>query len=347
MATSANRTVTISTGTIVKTLAILFALWFAWLISDIILLLFTSLLLAGVMYPFVRTASRYKVPKSLAVVVFYILFFGAISVSFALIIPAIVTEAGAFLSAHGTDTAWLKQGVGALQGLSEKYNLADNLQASFGNIQAQASRAVSSFFGTITDVFGGIAGFLLVLVLALYIIVEESAVKTLFKNLIPNEYQEFAGQVMWQVIERLGDWLRGQLVLSLIIGVCYFAAYTIIGVPYALLLALMGGLLEFVPYLGPFISAVPALFLAFSASPGQAFAALVAILIIQQLENNFIVPKVMQKAVGLNPIVSIVAFMVGGKLFGVVGAIFAIPVATAVSVALPEIIRFQREHRSN
>ena len=141
--------------------------------------------------------------------------------------------------------------------------------------------------------------------------------------------------------------MRGQLVLGLVIGVMYFVGFTLIGLPYAFLLAVFGGLLEFIPYVGPFLAAVPVLFLALTDSPWRAAIALIVIVLIQQTENNIIVPKIMQKAVGLNPIVSILAFMIGAKLFGIVGAIFAIPVATAISVVLTEGARFRQESISS
>jgi predicted PurR-regulated permease PerM len=191
-------------------------------------------------------------------------------------------------------------------------------------------------------VFNGVAGFLIVLVLAFYIVVEDDAIKTLFVNVIPSEYQSFATQVAVRVIEKLGDWMRGQLLLGLIIGVLYFIGLIAVGVPYPLLLALFGGLVEFIPYIGPFISAIPVVFLAFTVSPMHAGLALIVIVVIQQLENNVIVPKVMQRAVGLNPIVSIIAFMVGAQLFGMIGAIFSIPVATGLSVAISEYHRWER-----
>jgi predicted PurR-regulated permease PerM len=230
----------------------------------------------------------------------------------------------------------LREGI---QGISDKYPFVHNLQASLGSLQEYFGQSVQGVLGYLTTLFGGLAGLVVVLVLAFYLIVEESAVKNLFRNLIPNEYQEMASDIIWQVINRLGDWLRGQLVLGLVIGGLYFVAFAIIGVPYPILLALFGGLLEFIPYVGPFIAAVPALILAASVSPLILVITLIAIVVIQQLENHLIVPKITQRSVGLNPIISILAVMIGGQTFGVVGALFAIPVATAASVVIFEFLR--------
>lgn len=344
MASSQPRVISVSTGTIIRIIAILLGVAVLWMIRDILLLLFSAMLLAGVIYPFSQWAARHRIPKGLAVGVFYILMFGVVILAFALLIPAIRDEANTLLGSGPVYDA-LKTVVDPLKSFSEQYGFVGGVPKDFSAIIDQATRTFGGVVGTLTEVFGGIAGFLIVLVLAFYLIVEDRALKNVFRNLIPDRYHEFATNLIVQIIDKLGSWLRGQLVLGLIIGVLYFIGLSFIQVPYPLLLALLGGLLEFIPYLGPFVAATPILFLAFSVSPTRALLALALIILIQQLENNLIVPKVMQKAVGLNPIVSIVAFMVGAQLFGVVGAIFAIPVATAASVAIVETSRFYREQK--
>ncbi len=313
------------------------------MIKDIILLLFVSLLLAGVMYPFVRWMAAHRIPKGLSVFLFYFLLLGFLTVSFVLLIPAVAREMGMLAGTYSQSFEWLVSVKDGFQGISDKYPLVHNLQTSFGGVQQYLGQSVQGVLGYLTTLFGGLAGLVVVLVLAFYLIVEESAVKTLFKNLIPNEYQELASDLVWQVINRLGDWLRGQLILGLVIGGLYFIAFAIIGVPYPILLALFGALLEFIPYVGPFIAAVPALILAASVSPLVLLITIIAIILIQQLENNLIVPKIMQRSVGLNPIISILAVMIGAQTFGVVGALFAIPVATAASVVIFELHRRRQQ----
>ncbi|MDO8617948.1 MAG: AI-2E family transporter [Candidatus Uhrbacteria bacterium] len=338
------RIISISTGTIVKTIGIFVALGGLWLIRDIVLYVFIAILLAGVIYPFARWAAAHHFPKGLAVLIFYLLFFGLIGLILTLLIPIIVTESKNLVSTFGGSASWINDASNVLKEFSDRHGFSQNLRSSLDNLSATAPKTLGSLFGIVTSVFGGIAGFIIVLVLSFYLIVEDEAVRKLFLNIVPLRYHEFAVQAGWSIIDKLGSWLRGQLVLGLIIGTLYFIGFSLIGVPYALLLAILGGLLEFIPYVGPFIAAVPAIYLALSDSPLKAVVVLILIVIIQQLENNVIVPKVMQKVVGLNPIVSIVAFMIGAKLFGVVGAIFAIPVATAISVAWSEGMRFRREH---
>ncbi|MSR85137.1 AI-2E family transporter [Candidatus Uhrbacteria bacterium] len=344
---SAPRLIAISTGTILKTIAIFIGLAMLWLIRDILIYIFSAILLAGVIYPFASWAAAHRIPKGLSVIIFYIFIFGMIGATVSLLIPALVDQSRNFVSLSGASSGWVSELLNSLKQFSEQHGLTQNLPSSVVGFETQLQSAFGGLFGLVTGIFGGIVGFFVVLILSFYLVVEDSAIRKLFHNFVPERYQEFAAQVSWQMMNKLGAWFRGQVFLGLIIGILYFIGFSIIGVPYALLLAVIGGLLEFIPYVGPFMAAVPALllaFLAFPDSPVRVVATLVLMLIIQRLENDIIVPKVMQKAVGLNPIVSIIAFMVGAQLFGVVGAIFAIPVATAISVALTEVMRF-RERR--
>lgn len=341
MGSPSSRLVIVSTGTILRVVAILATIAVAWLIRDILLIVFTAMLLAGVVYPFAHFAEAKRIPKGITVFIFYLLLFGTILLILGLLVPRVIEQMGSFVNSYdqagslfGDRTMW--------QGLLHKVGVETNLQGALAGLRGQTERVIGGLFTTVGDVFSGVVTFFAVLVLSFYMILEESAVKDVFRNLVPVQYQEFFSRLIWQMMNKLGGWLRGQLILGLIIGLLYFFAFWIIGVPYALLLALLGGLLEFIPYIGPFIAAVPAVILGVSVSPTHGIAALIATIVIQRIENDVIVPKVMQKTVGLNPIVSLIAFMVGAKLFGMVGAIFAIPVATAISVALPELFRFEK-----
>jgi len=132
--------------------------------------------------------------------------------------------------------------------------------------------------------------------------------------------------------------MLGQLFLMLIIFALDATGLYLIGVPYALILGIFAGVLEIIPYVGPIISAVPGVILGFLISPTVGFLAILVYLISQQLESNLIVPQVMKKAVGLNPVTTIVALLVGARLGGVLGAIISIPVATAISLFINDLM---------
>ncbi|MBP7134189.1 AI-2E family transporter [Patescibacteria group bacterium] len=342
---SSKQVISISTGTILRTFGILVAFGVLWLIRDVLLYVFTALLLAGVMYPFADWASRHKIPKGVAVAAFYLLLFGIIILAFVLLIPAVLHEVGMFAGTYGDHFSWVNEGWSSLRELTTKLGVTTDLQTGVSNISSQILQRANGIFATVGGVLSGFVGVVVVLVLSFYIIVEDSAIATLFRDIIPAEYQKFASSLVWDVMSRLGDWLRGQIVLGGVIGILSFIVFSIVGLPYAILLALFAGLLEFIPYVGPLISAIPAVIIAATISPLHVLATLIGILVMQQLENHILVPKIMERAVGLNPIMSIVALLIGAQLFGLVGALFAIPVATALSVVAINLFQYHKQHQ--
>ena len=150
---------------------------------------------------------------------------------------------------------------------------------------------------------------------------------------------EAAKKVMtiWlKVEERLGAWVRGQVTLAFTIGLSTFFGLTLLGIPYTFPLAILAGLLEIVPIIGPIIAAIPAILVAFTISPLLALATAALYFIIQQVEANLVVPLVMRKAVGLPPLVTIIGLMIGGKLGGIGGAILAIPIFVTLETIIKE-----------
>lgn len=344
MSSSQERSITIKTSTVLKVLAILFALGLLWLIRDILALLVVALFLAALMHPAARWGARHRIPKGITVVVIYFALFSSMALVVALIIPALVQQFAGLSQTIGSSLAVLSDSVQSLRAFSDLHGISDNIASTVPTLEGQFTRAATGLFSTLTDIFGGIAGLVIVLVMAFYMVVQDRDAIRLFKNLVPNKYQDLIANVLLQVEEKIGGWLRGQIFLSLLVGVLYYVGLLIIGVKSPLVLALFAGFTEFIPYLGPILSGIPIMIIAVSQSPVIALLVLGLVVLIQQLENQIIVPKVMQKAVGLSPLVSIVAVLVGVKLFGVVGALLAIPIATAISVALMEFYRLRQDH---
>ena len=149
---------------------------------------------------------------------------------------------------------------------------------------------------------------------------------------------------MGRMQEKLGAWLRGQIILMIVVGVLTYIGLLILGVKYALVLAIFAGIAEIVPYAGPIIAAVPAIGIGLTMSPFKGMIVALLYFGIQQIENAVLTPKIMQKSVGLNPVVSLFALMVGFKFAGLVGALLAIPVATIVAVFLRDLIGHEEEY---
>jgi predicted PurR-regulated permease PerM len=144
-----------------------------------------------------------------------------------------------------------------------------------------------------------------------------------------------------KIEQQLGSWVRGELVLMAAVGILTYIGLVVLGIDTALPLAILAGLLEIVPNIGPTLSAIPAILIALTIHPLTAAATVALYFIVQFLENNLLVPKIMQKAVGVNPILSIVGLMIGVRIAGAAGALLAIPVTITIQAILPEIANFK------
>jgi predicted PurR-regulated permease PerM len=170
--------------------------------------------------------------------------------------------------------------------------------------------------------------------LAFYWTLESERIKRGFLLVIPQTKRETVGELITDVEEKLSNYVIGQGVLCLAVGTLALIAYLVIGLPHALTLALLAGLMEAVPFLGPTIGAVPAALVALSLSPLHVLWVVVATAVIQQLENNLLVPRVMNRAIGVRPLVTLLAMFAFGSLFGVVGVLVSIPLAAILQLVL-------------
>ncbi|MDD4994927.1 MAG: AI-2E family transporter [Patescibacteria group bacterium] len=328
----------ISTMTIIKVALVALTLVFLWIIRDILAIFFVALILAALIDPFADWFQRHRIPRSLAVIFIYVVLLALLAVILFLLIPPLVEEIGQL--AANFEHYWEKitSGFNVVKGYAYSRGIESGVERGLVAAGEWLTGAMSGLFGTITGFFGGLAAIVLILVLTFYMVAEESSAKRTFHNITPVKYQPYVAQLISRMKVKIGLWLRGQILISFLVGLLVYIALTILGVHYALMLALIAAAAEFVPYLGPVLASVPAIFLAFVQSPVKALLVLIVYILIQQLENNVLTPKITQKTVGLNPIVSIAALLIGAKLGGIAGAILAIPIATVVSVFIQDML---------
>jgi len=323
-------TIHISSLSIFKVLAVFLILAFVYLVWDIIVLLFVSLLFAASLTPAIDWLERKKIPRTAGILLIYVATLLFLSLVAVLIIPPITEQ---IQQLAGTFPVYYERFLQSFGDIRLQSNVGTALQQNLTSVGQTLSGYTGGVFSLVTGLFGGIITFITVLVLTFYFVVKKDGLKNFVQSLTPIKYQKYAVSVFLRIQDKLGLWLRGQLLLSGIIFLITLIGLLVLDVRYALVLALIAGITEAIPFVGPFIGAVPAVFLAFMESPIKGVFVLILYIVIQQLENSIIVPKVMQKAVGLNPIVVMVAILLGAKLAGVLGALLAIPVATAVMVA--------------
>ncbi len=319
-----------STQVILKITFVVLALAFLWLIRDIILLLVMALILASAMDPMVDYFSLKRIPRAVSVLTVYVLVLGFAAFIVYLLVPPAVTQFQ-ILSENWPEyvaSFQNKLGSGMFSGLPIDEYLKGLFSGS-GN---------SEFYQTTIGVFSGVVSFLTVLVISFYLVAEEKGMKQFVATLIPAKHQDFTLTMLEKIQKKMGLWILGQVILSFSIFLLTFVGLSALGVEYALFLALLAGLLEVVPYIGPFLSAVPAVFFAFIQNPPLALAVAILYLIVQKIEGYILVPKVMEKTVGTSPLVVLVALLIGYKLAGIVGLLIAVPLVSAVTVVINEFI---------
>ncbi len=337
--------ITISTVTIVKVAVFLLACGFLYLIRDIIALFFVSLILASIINPLASWFQSKKMSRGLAVLLLYTGIIALIAAVLTMLVPAVLIESRDLASNSGSLWSQMLSTFGPLREFAAAHGLSDDLQQAAASASDNVGAAAAGVFATLTGIVTGFASLVIVLVVAFYLVVSEDALKRLFRNLAPEAYQPYLVDLFQRIEKSIGSWVRGQLILSLVIGVVFYVTLKILGVKYALVLALTAGVAESIPYVGPIFSAIPAILIALTDSPLKALLVGIMCIVIQQAENHILVPKVMQKATGLHPIVSIFSLLIGVKVAGLLGALLAIPVAMMLGIIVSDGFRFLKSNR--
>lgn len=265
--------------------------------------------------PFSDFLTSKRFPKIISVLIPYVL---TISILVLLILPLIPFFISQIQLLYTSFPKYINQ-------VAQTFNL--NIDTSnINNILESDINTIGQNALSVTGkIFSGVFSLLTVFVISFYLLLERNTLRKQFVVLWPKRYQEKILKTISQIENKLGLWLRGQIVLSFSIGFTIWIALTLLGIPFALPLGLLAGMLEVIPTVGPIISAVPAIIVALTISPGIAITVVIFYIVIQMLENNILVPKIMEKAVGLNPIVIIIGVLIGGKFLGILGALLSVP----------------------
>lgn len=317
-----NHRVDISHKTIFFIAGFLALLWALFLIKEVIILLFIAIIFMSALSPIVTLLEkRLHFPRTLAIILIYAVIILIVGGLVSLVVTPLVEQTASL-------TKTLPKTVESL--VPTQFVDKSVLQQEVTSI---SHNALTFTF----EILSNFVALLSVAVLTAYLLIERG-------NLDKRIDQLFVGRevrvkkLVGKIEDKLGSWLRGQFILSLLIAVLCYVALFFAGVPYALPLAILAGLMEVVPVIGPIISAIPAVLVAYLSSPISAAVVGVSYLVIQQLEGHIIVPQVMKKAVGLNPLVVILAVAIGGKLLGIAGALLAVPITVVIQIIVDDVL---------
>jgi len=335
----------ISTGTMLRAVFVILLVGILFFVRDIIVLLFLAVIVSSTIDPLVDMLERKKIWRVFSVSAIYLVSFFIISLAISFLIPPIVYQFNEFSQNIPHYYQKIQNSIEPINYFFQTKNIIVDTQSIFNNLSGWLSQAPRNIFSTTVGVFSGLIAVISVLAMAFYMTLVKDGIKKTVVAVTPKKHQQHAANLTIRIKHQIGKWMQGQLVLMGIIFVLDFIGLSLIGIPYALILAVIAGILEIIPYVGPVLASVPGVILGFLISPTKGFLALLVYFIVQQAEGHMIVPLVMKKAVGLNPVAVIVALLVGAKLGGILGAVIAVPVATTIDIFVRDF--FSRENKNS
>jgi predicted PurR-regulated permease PerM len=305
-------------------LAMVMVMWLIYEVRFLVVSLVISAVITLGLLPIVDHFKAVGVPRGISV-----------TALIAFIILVLVTIGIAIANAAVSQTialgASIPKYISSLNTIPELTPYIGDIEGKIGEYLSGAPGAALS--GTI-GAFSGITLAVSLIALTAYLLIDFYKIRDFILKFLSKNTRKQVDVTLTQIENEVGYWLRAQLVLMIIVGSLTYIGLVLMGVEYALALALIAGLLEFIPFIGPIIATVPALIVGFSISPFHGLGVLILYIVIQQLENNLIVPKVMQRAVGFNPALTLIVVLVGNTLFGVLGAIMAVPFTLVVYIII-------------
>lgn len=326
--------VEISLKSVLLVVAVLLGIVIAWQLQGIIVgLLISYILMAGLAPVVDYLHNNLRINKVAAIILTYFLALFFIVILAFIIIPPLVSQ---FAELFTNLPFFLSNAVRTLGLTGNEKEASDYAQSLINFTTSKLGNVSGQVIQVTVGVFSGIFAFFTVAILTFFLLLEREKIKENIFVLFPKIPKERTTKLAHLIEKKLGAWVIGQLILGLIVGIFTWVGLTILNVPYALPLAVVAGILELVPIIGPVISSIPAIIVALVQSPVLGLGVAAYFLIIQQIENSILVPKVMEKAVGLSPVLVILVLLIGGTLMGVVGALLAVPVAAAAKVVFDD-----------
>jgi predicted PurR-regulated permease PerM len=322
-------------------------MWALYLVRGPLLIIYVSALFATGLAPLVRVIerqrivalSRKRLPRAAAILVIYGTVIGSLVGLGAAVIPPMVQQSQEF---------WKR--------LPDYMDQAQQRLASWGLIAPDASfkellqqapagggDAVNVVMGALWGFVGGIFGIITILLLTFYMLVDSQRVFELFVRFFPKRDRNKVSDISELAAVKISAWLGGQMLLGLIIGTISAIGFAVMGVPYFFVLAVIAAIGEMIPMVGPLLSAIPAVLVALTVSPGLALGVAGFCWGVQLIENNVLVPKVMGETVGLSAVTVIASLIIGSELLGFVGALLAVPTAAIIQVLIEELYLAEKD----
>lgn len=317
--------VEISHRTILFTIFAVLSVLFLYKIADILFQFYVSILLMAFLNPYVKKLSKFRIPKGLSIVIAYVIILSVVAFSVYAIIPPLAEQSASFISSFPR----FMENVGISGFATGKFT--DQLVGQLSGLPKEIAKLSVS-------VFSNLLSLVAVFVFSFYLLVERDNFGLRLGVLFGQKKGREVEKIIDDLEFRLGGWARGQITLMLIVGLSTYVGLSLLGIPYSLPLAIIAGMFEVVPYIGPFISAIPAVLIGLGISPFMGIALASLYFLVQQLENYVFVPKIMQRSAGVHPIITLLALSIGFRLAGIIGLLVSVPIYITASVLFRDLV---------
>lgn len=320
---------------ILKIFLIFLGFWILYLLRDVIFIVAIAFFFAAIFTPLVDFLEKKKFPRWTGAALIFLGIFLIIGGLLLIVGPTLIDQAGSFVS---NTPEFLQSFFNSSSALTNKNQVLEMADQWFKN-SILNGKSLLSLLGTVT---GRAISAFMILVISFYLLVEKRALRSSFNAILPRKYRRFSDNFLSSAQKEIGAWARGMMLLCLLVGLLTYLGLVILRVKFAVVLAIIAGFTELIPWVGPWLGAIPAVAIALTQSPTLALLVIILYLIVQQVENNFFVPHIMHKAVGLNPLAVVIVLLIGGKLAGPIGMILAVPAATVVMILVREYLKYRK-----
>lgn len=351
--------VTVSIGSVIKaSLAILAVLGLVYLLSwikSIIILFLVALFLATIFGPSVDRLQRFRIPRALGIVLMYILVIGVFAMIFSSLVPILAGELSTLAtsvkdmiqnvltnpSPHSWLLTKLQPTLQEVWKSVDQTQIVNDLTSSINSVASRLTDFAGNAVGAVFTIFNGLFNLILVMVVTFFMILNKKHTRDFFNSLFPSRYSDYINLKMQQITKRIGRWVQGQLMMGVSMGCLVLVVFWIIGIKYALTLAMVAAIGEFIPFFGPIITFSSALLIALNQDPILVLWLIPAYAIVMFIESNVFVPIIIGRSSGLNPIVIMFAMFsfatIGAKFgeslgVGLIGMMLAVPIADIISI---------------
>lgn len=325
--------ISITAGTVTKAIFIFALAWLAFELRWIILDVLTAIVIASAIEPGVKKFMKFRIPRTLAVIIVYALLFTAFFVVFYFFLPLLLKDFATFIAQLPSYLDTFTRS-GAFDKYAEFVGISAPSQISVNDLaegirsSLNLSNSFANAFSAISLIFGGFFSFIIIIVFSFYFAVLETGVDDFLRVIVPKSKQNYVLGLWKRSQHKIGLWMQGQLILAFIMGVFVYLCLALFQVPHPLMLAVVAAVFEIIPVFGPTLAAIPGVLIAV-ISGGPVFGVFIACIyiILQQFENHLIYPQVVTRVVGVPPLLVILALIVGGEMAGFLGIILAVPLA--------------------